>query len=165
MIIAGVDVGGTFTDIICVNTETGETFVQKIASTPEAQDRAVTKGLQELFEREEINPDATLLMVHGTTVATNAMIQRKGAKVCLVTTKGLEDVIEIGRQNREEIYALVATRPEPLVMRENRIGVLERLDEEGNVLIPLTDSETRDSGLSAVLNLMSRLPFRQSVPP
>ncbi|MGY5877081.1 MAG: hydantoinase/oxoprolinase family protein, partial [Candidatus Thorarchaeota archaeon] len=141
MKIVGVDVGGTFTDIILVDTETGEQIVYKVPSTPEAQEIAVTKGLAEICEKASITSDELSLVVHGTTVATNAMIQRTGAKVCLVTTAGLEDVIEIGRQDREEIYALVASRPEPLVDRKNRIGARERLDHRGEVLHSLTTEE------------------------
>jgi len=98
MMIAGVDVGGTFTDIILVDTESGRQIVHKVPSTPESQDRAVIRGLIEICEKEGIERENVVLIVHGTTVATNAMIQRNGANVCLITTKGLEDIIEIGRQ-------------------------------------------------------------------
>ncbi len=134
MRIIGVDVGGTFTDVILVCTETGTQHVHKVPSTPESQDIAVTRGVTEILERHQIDPDEVDMVVHGTTVATNAMLERKGAKVVLLTTEGLEDVLEIGRQNRDDIYNLHAHRAEPIVAREDRLGVQERLDYEGNVV-------------------------------
>ncbi len=141
MTVIGVDVGGTFTDIILMNPETGLQIVHKVPTTPESQDKAVMRGISELLTGQDLEPDDVELVVHGTTVATNAMLERKGARVVLVTTAGLEDVIEIGRQNREEIYSLVATRPEPLVKREDRIGLRERLDYKGTVLENLSEEE------------------------
>ena len=114
MITVGVDVGGTFTDIIAVLPD-GSHRVHKIPSTPRAQDEAVLRGISEILEKLSMEAEQVRLVVHGTTVATNAMIERKGARVCLITTKGLEDVLEIGRQNRTEIYELCAGRPEVLV--------------------------------------------------
>jgi N-methylhydantoinase A len=139
MRMIGVDVGGTFTDVIMVDSETGVQYVHKVPSTPESQDEAVTKGVTEILEMNNIDPQSIELVVHGTTVATNAMLERKGARVVLLTTEGLEDVLEIGRQNRDDIYSLHAGRPEPLVDRASRIGVHERLNSEGKTLIELTD--------------------------
>jgi N-methylhydantoinase A len=141
MTVIGVDVGGTFTDIILVDAKTGKQFVHKVATTPHSQDLAVTRGIDEIVKRNNLRFGDVTLVVHGTTVATNAMLERKGARVVLLTTQGLEDVIEIGRQNRDEIYSLVASRPEPLVTREDRVGVKERLDFQGEVIQPLQDGE------------------------
>ncbi|MFW9909032.1 MAG: hydantoinase/oxoprolinase family protein [Candidatus Thorarchaeota archaeon] len=141
MKIIGVDVGGTFTDIIMLATESGQQYVHKVPSTPESQDIAVVRGIRELLDREGVSPSEVKLLVHGTTVATNAMLERKGATVCLITTKGFEDVLEIGRQNRTDIYDIHATRPMPLVERSDRIGVLERVDWQGEPIIPLSQSE------------------------
>ena len=141
MKVIGCDVGGSFTDIIMVDTDTGEHAVHKIPSTPQSQDVAVIQGIREILEDNGVSAAEVNLVVHGTTVATNAMLQRKGARVCLVTTAGLEDVLEIGRQNRNEIYSLRATRPRPLVEREHRIGVHERLDAQGGVIETLDDDE------------------------
>ncbi len=151
MKVIGVDVGGTFTDVILVCTESGQHHVHKVPSTPESQDIAVTKGVTEILKKHGVNPQDVNLVVHGTTVATNAMLERKGAKVVLLTTEGLEDVLEIGRQNREDIYSLQARRAEPLVAREDRFGVSERLDSEGNVVLELNDS-TIKSAISKVSN-------------
>ena len=143
MIIAGIDVGGTFTDIILISLETGTQTIHKVASTPESQDQAVIQGLLEICKNEEINTTDIGLVVHGTTVATNAMIQRSGARAYLVTTKGFEDIIEIGRQNRREIYSLVADRPIPLVQQDDRIGIQERVDFRGEILIPISDEDIK----------------------
>ncbi|MHA1943905.1 MAG: hydantoinase/oxoprolinase family protein [Candidatus Thorarchaeota archaeon] len=139
MKIIGVDVGGTFTDVILVDTESGEQYVHKVQSTPGAQDVAVSIGVNDIITKYQIDRKQIDLVVHGTTIATNAMLQRKGAKVVLLTTEGLEDVLEIGRQNRDDIYNLHAKRAEPLVIRDDRLGVRERLDSEGNVVIELDD--------------------------
>ncbi|MFW9788862.1 MAG: hydantoinase/oxoprolinase family protein [Candidatus Thorarchaeota archaeon] len=151
MRIIGVDVGGTFTDVILVDTESGEQYVHKVQSTPWAQDEAVSTGVNDILSMHNIDRREIGLVVHGTTVATNAMLERKGAKVVLLTTEGLEDVLEIGRQNRDDIYSLDASRAEPLVMRENRIGVKERLDSDGNVIIELEDN-TIERLTSEVIN-------------
>ena len=143
MKIIGVDVGGTFTDIIMTDRETGRQSVHKVPSTPDSQEKAVIRGIEEILQREKINVDEVGLVVHGTTVATNAMLERKGAKVCLVTTEGFEDILEIARQNREDIYDLYARKPDPLVTRENRIGIEERIDSEGNILRPLENMEIK----------------------
>ena len=155
MKIIGVDVGGTFTDVILVCTETGAQYVHKVPSTPESQDIAVTKGVTEILETHHIDSQDVDLVVHGTTVATNAMLERKGARVVLLTTKGLEDVLEIGRQDRNDIYNLHAKRAEPLVTREDRIGVTERLDSEGKVVLELNDS-TIESVISSAIRITRR---------
>ena len=141
MNVIGVDVGGTFTDIIMVVGDRNMYYVHKVPSTPEAQENAVVNGIRQILEMTHTDGRAIDLVVHGTTVATNAMLQRKGAKVTLVTTSGLEDIIEIGRQNREEIYSRCATRPAPLVDREHRVGVEERIGPQGEVLKDLTSEE------------------------
>ncbi len=154
MKIIGVDVGGTFTDIIMVDTETGHQHIHKVPSTPRQQDKAVVRGILELSENEGVPADSVELVVHGTTVATNAMLERKGASVCLITTAGLEDVLEIGRQNREDIYEINAKRPQPLVTRDNRIGLKERVDWQGNIITPIEPDEL----LKAIREIESRRP-------
>ena len=139
MIIIGVDVGGTFTDVILICSETGQQFVHKVPSTPESQDIAVTRGVTEILSHHGFDSDEVELVVHGTTVATNAMLERKGARVVLLTTAGLEDVLEIGRQNRDDIYNINARRADPLVARDDRVGVAERLDSNGNIVEELSE--------------------------
>jgi N-methylhydantoinase A len=132
----GVDVGGTFTDFFLVDDETGETRTHKVASTPDDPSRAILQGLRALM------PAGGLArLAHGTTVATNALIQRRGGRVALVTTAGFKDLLEIGRQTRPKIYDLKADHPEPLVPRERRFEVVERIGPAGEVIRPLGGAE------------------------
>ena len=128
MRLVGIDCGGTFTDFILFDGRQVRTY--KVLSTPDDPSRAVLDGLEELGA-------LGVEVVHGSTVATNALLERKGAKVTLVTTKGFEDLLEIGRQNRGALYDLGWTRPEPLIPRSRRIGVRERIDANGRVIEPL----------------------------
>ena len=133
----GVDTGGTFTDFISFDGE--EARIHKVPSTPDAPARAILRGLEEVLEGRGLAPDVT----HGSTVATNALLTRRGARTALVTTAGFEDVIEIGRQNRGELYNLAYRRPPALVPRSLRMGVEERLDEKGREIVPLSRSSLR----------------------
>lgn len=128
--VVGVDTGGTFTDIVAFVG--GVRRVHKVSSTPAAPEAAVLRGLRELL------PDgADFVLTYGSTVATNALLERRGAKVVLLTTAGFEDVIEIGRQNRPSLYAMEPRRVPPLVERSARIGIGERMGPDGRVLAPL----------------------------
>src|SRR5258706_4913819 len=137
---AGVDTGGTFTDFVF--SAGGDLRIFKLASTPNDPSRAITEGLQRIAV-ETGSSLAQMEVVHGTTVGTNALLQRRGARVALVTTSGFEDVIEIGRQARPELYNLNAVKPPPLVASELRFGVGERVTASGEVLEPLTETEIR----------------------
>ncbi|MFZ3264494.1 MAG: hydantoinase/oxoprolinase family protein [Terriglobales bacterium] len=121
-----IDTGGTFTD--CVWVEGGRLRTLKVFSTPDDPSRAIAKAL------EKIGAEAGVTLLHGTTVGTNALLQRKGARVALITTSGFEDVIEIGRQARSRLYDFLFDRIPPLVARDMRFGVRERVDAEGRVL-------------------------------
>ena len=132
-IVVGVDIGGTFTDFL-VADESG-VRVHKILSTPDDPSRAVLQGLRDLG----VPPGSA--GVHGSTVATNALLERKGARTALVTTKGFTDIIEIGRQNRPRLYDLAPTKPPPLAPAELRFGADERVTADGRILQPLTDEE------------------------
>ncbi len=133
-LIIGVDTGGTFTDFVCFRG--AEMIVRKIPSTPENPARAVLEGLAGFAA-----DDQPVQVVHGSTVATNALLERKGATTVLVTTAGFEDVIEIGRQNRQDIYDLNVDGIEPLIPRERRIGVVERVGPGGEIITALTEDE------------------------
>src|ERR1700752_1583557 len=111
MIRVGIDTGGTFTDLAFFDGK--RVRIHKVPSTPQNPSWAIVKGLVDILG-EEIRG---IEIVHGTTVATNALLERKGARIALITTKGFEDVIEIGRQNRGELYNLFWESPEPLVKR------------------------------------------------
>jgi N-methylhydantoinase A len=134
----GVDTGGTFTDF--VYAAGGEIHVFKVASTPDDPSRAITEGLRRIIGEHDTRV-ARIEVVHGTTVGTNALLQRRGARVALVTTSGFEDVIEIGRQARPELYNLNAIKPAPLVAGDLRYSVSERVAASGEVIERLTDDE------------------------
>ena len=143
MFTIGVDVGGTYTDLVATD-ETGRTMFAKSPSTPADQSIGVMAGLEELARRLGVSRAAMLAtterLVHGTTVATNALLERKGARVALLTTEGHRDVIEMREGLKPDRYDLRSSPPEPLVPRELRFGVRERLKANGEVLIPLDES-------------------------
>ncbi len=127
----GVDTGGTFTDFVFVKD--GQIQLFKIPSTPEDPSLAIKQGLARIGTALEV--------VHGTTVGTNALLQRRGARTALITTRGFEDVLAIGRQARPELYNLNAVKPPPLVAGELRFGIGERVVASGEVIEPLNESE------------------------
>jgi N-methylhydantoinase A len=137
--IVGCDVGGTFTDFCAREVSTGRTLVHKRPSTPDDPSRAILSGLRELTDMHGIDPCAISRFAHGTTVATNALLQRKGARVAVVTTRGFRDLLEIGRQTRPKIYDLQVDAPCALADRHLRFEVAERIGPDGEVIHPLTD--------------------------
>jgi N-methylhydantoinase A len=139
--VVGVDVGGTFTDFCLFNRRTNEVLVYKVPSTPEDPSRAILDGLATAKKQHGIRSEDISHFAHGTTIATNALIQRTGARVAMITTTGFRDLIEIGRQVRPRIYDLKADAPEPLVRRQLRFEVRERVGPRGEVITPLTDEE------------------------
>ena len=130
----GVDTGGTFTDFVW--EEDGELKTLKVPSTPDNPAKAILQGLELIGIKPEI-------LIHGTTVATNAFLERKGEDFVLITTKGFEDVILIGRQTRPKVYDFFVEKPKPFVKEENIIGVDERLSAKGEVIKPLTEKEVK----------------------
>ena len=137
----GVDVGGTFTDFYAANDEAGIFHVGKTASTPANPADAILQGLSALCDRYDILPDQIERLSHGTTVGTNALIQRTGSRVALVTTKGFRDLLEIGRQTRPHMYDLQIDHPAPLVDREDRIELDERIGAQGEVVREPTEAD------------------------
>ena len=127
----GVDIGGTFTDFVVYDGAVGTLESFKRLSTPHAPELAVLEGLSGL------TLDSDSVVVHGSTVATNAVLERKGARTAFVTTEGFRDLLTISRQNRESLYDFMADRPEPLVPPEGCFGVAERIGHRGQVLLPL----------------------------
>jgi N-methylhydantoinase A len=152
MFTIGVDVGGTYTDLVATD-ETGRTVFAKSPSTPSDQSIGVMAGLDELARRLNVTRADMLAntdrLVHGTTVATNALLERKGAKVALLTTEGHRDVIEMREGLKPDRYDLRTPPPEPLVPRERRLGVRERLKADGRVSIPL-DAASLSKAIAAV---------------
>ena len=136
MIIVGVDTGGTFTDFIYRKDK--KWGVLKLPSTPENPAKAVIEGLQKIAENEVKH------VVHGTTVATNAILEKKGAKTAFITNEGFEDIIYIGRQNRKELYNLSYRRKPPLVPEELRFGVKCRVNSKGEILEELDIKQVKD---------------------
>ena len=133
----GIDIGGTFTDFVLHDEYSGDIQTFKILSTPDDPSRAVFAGLARL---EKVS-DTAFNIVHGSTVATNALLERKGVRTAFVTTAGFRDILTIGRQNREHIYDFFADRPEPLVPANRCFEVQERVDYRGQVLSPLDETE------------------------
>jgi N-methylhydantoinase A/oxoprolinase/acetone carboxylase beta subunit len=134
-VLIGVDTGGTFTDLLCLDAR--GLRVHKLRSTPDDPSVAILQGIGELLGSADA--DTKVAVTHGSTVATNAVLERKGARVALVTTAGFEDVLLLGRQARPELYSLSQTRPEPLVPHTLSFGVLERVAADGQVLTPLDE--------------------------
>ena len=130
MLRIGVDTGGTFTDFVVL--EDSEVRVFKVPSTPDHPEKAVLEGLAQIVENRN-----SFLIQHGSTVATNALLERKGAKTLLITNEGFEDLLEIGRQNRPQLYSLSSSRPKPLVAADCRLGVRERTLRDGKSLLAL----------------------------
>jgi N-methylhydantoinase A len=130
----GVDTGGTFTDFVWVDPA-GQLHLHKQRSTPHNPAEAILAGIT----HHQLPP--TMAVIHGSTVATNAILERRGAKTALITTRGFKDVLAIGRQNRPDLYALVPARPEPFVPSQWRLEVTERVTAAGEVLIPLALEE------------------------
>jgi N-methylhydantoinase A len=147
--VIGVDVGGTFTDFFAFDDTTDRIVLHKVASTPGNPAQAVISGLRELGARHGIDLDAIVRLSHGTTVATNALIQRRGGKVALVVTEGFRDLIEIGRQIRPHVFSLQADYPPPLVPRELRFEASERVTADGKALRAL-DPDTLPALVKAI---------------
>jgi N-methylhydantoinase A len=160
----GIDIGGTFTDIVMLDQSSGEVLNGKLLSTPQDLSMGVIAIFERMLKEAKIAPERIIAAIHGTTVATNAIIERKGAKTALLTTKGFRDVLEIGRELRYDLYDLYAKMPEPLVPRYLRREINERLDKDGNVLIAMepdevlpviSDFEKEDIGAIAICFLHS----------
>ncbi len=137
----GVDVGGTFTDVFAFERQSGRLVSHKVPSTPHDPSVAISNALTLLKERFAVEVEGMDQFCHGTTVATNALIQRKGGRITLVTTGGFKDLLTIGRQVRPLIYDLQADYPDPLIPTEHRVEVHERIGPKGEVLHELTDAE------------------------
>jgi N-methylhydantoinase A len=136
-LLLAVDTGGTFTDLVLL--QDGAIRTLKVPSTPDDPSQAVLDGIREILgERKDF------VLLHGSTVATNALLERRGARVVLITNEGFEDVIEIGRQDRPQLYALVGHRLPPLVDRDNRLGIPGRLGPTGEEITPLDPARLQE---------------------
>src|SRR5205807_8612977 len=133
----GVDIGGTFTDVALDSG--GRRFTAKVLTTPAAPERGVIAAINAVLAEARIPASALSIIIHGTTLATNALIERKGARTALITTHGFRDVLEIRHENRFEQYDINIDLPPPLVPRRLRLPVRERIDAQGEVLVPLDE--------------------------
>ena len=155
----GVDVGGTFTDVVLMGPG-GRLAVKKVSSTPGSYDEGILTGIRQVLEETGVPPQDIYEVCHSTTAATNAVLERQGAKVGLITTKGFRDVLEVRRLRTPSLYDLFYTPPDPLVPRFLRLEVDERLDAGGQVLKSLDLDEVRravDQLLGEGVESLSRL--------
>lgn len=135
-----IDVGGTFTDVFVFNEETGEIFVTKTSSTPSNPEQGILNGV----EKAKLNGKDIKIFSHGTTVGTNALIERKLPKTALITTKGFRDVTEIRRGTKEDIWDTYKDTAKPYIQRRDRFEVTERIDYEGNIIEEIQENEIRE---------------------
>ena len=131
------DIGGTFTDLVCLDENTGEVGVSKASTTP----KNFAEGVVETLKKARVQVPDTSFFVHGCTIVINALTERKGAKTGLVTTKGFRDVLEIARANRPDLYNMYYTKPKPFVPRRYRLEVEERMNYKGEELVPLNEGD------------------------
>ncbi|MFW9831334.1 MAG: hydantoinase/oxoprolinase family protein [Candidatus Thorarchaeota archaeon] len=138
----GIDVGGTFTDVLLIDS-LGKRWHVKVKSTPKDSSIGVVTGLKKVLELAKIAPAEIDFLLHGSTVATNAVLQRKGARTCLIVTKGFEDLLLIGRQQRSKLYDFTVERTTPLVPRERIFGIKERTHANGHIQLTLSDLQVK----------------------
>ena len=153
----GVDIGGTFTDLVVIDEESGAIRVGKVLTTAKDPAHGVEQGVRSLLDDARVDPVRVRAVAHGTTLATNALIERKGARTALLTTEGFRDALEIRHEGRYDMYDLLIDPPAPLVPRHLRREVPERLLPDGAVLRPLDEAAARrviaelvDAGVEAV---------------
>jgi len=153
----GVDIGGTFTDVAAIDEASGRIGIVKLLTTPGDFSGAVLEGLRRIVERERIDPAAVALLAHATTVVTNALFEKKGARAGLVTTRGFRDILELRRSSRADLYDLFQDPPDVLVPRRWRFEVTERIGSQGEIVTPLAENEIgglvagiREAGLETV---------------
>src|SRR5262245_47487569 len=137
MLRIGVDVGGTFTDFTVLDERDQGIRFFKVPSTPGDPSEAIEQGLRDMIAAFALDAAQISYLGHGTTVATNIVIERRGARTGLLTTRGFRDVLELGRQARPSIYDYRIQKPPPLVPRDRRVEIAERVGPDGSVLTPL----------------------------
>ncbi len=143
MIKLGVDVGGTFTDLVMIDQKNKGINLTKVPSTPWSPDQGVLNGIGKMAKMFSMNPDEIEYLIHGTTVATNALIERKGVETALIVTEGFRDILHIGRQARPKLYDFFERRADPFIPRQLRFEVPERILYTGEVKLPLNDDAVR----------------------
>lgn len=141
----GIDIGGTFTDLVLLDESSGNMVLGKTLTTYPDPLQGILNGVEQITSDSNVPLRSIGVIVHGTTLVTNAVIERKGARTALLTTAGFEDVLEIGREMRYDIYDLFLTMPKPLVPRSLRIGIHQRMNKDGQVLKPLDLAEVENA--------------------
>ena len=141
----GFDIGGTFTDFILLDTARTQIRLHKCLTTPADPSIGALEGLADIVAAAGLRLSDIDEIVHGTTLVANALIERRGAKLGLITTAGFRDILEMGTEQRYDIYDLFLKYPEPLVPRRRRLEVPERMDRDGNTIIPLDRDMVRDA--------------------
>jgi N-methylhydantoinase A/oxoprolinase/acetone carboxylase beta subunit len=137
----GIDVGGTFTDFFFYDSSSGRVETEKLLTSTAEPEKSIVEGIRNGLNRLGARGEDIQSIIHGTTLIVNAIIERKGARTGLLTTKGFRDIIEARKEKRYDLYDLGLELPAPLVPRRHRIGVTERLDSNGEVVTPLDESE------------------------
>lgn len=137
----GVDIGGTFTDLVMLDTLSGRLYNEKVLTTPHDPSVCVLDGVRKILDANDVVAPDVQQVIHGTTLVANAVIERRGAEVALITTKGFRDIVQIGTELRYDTYDLFMETPEPLVPRHLRYEVAERIGPNGDVITPLDETE------------------------
>src|SRR5499427_841302 len=140
-----IDIGGTFTDIVVMSGD-GTLHESKVSTTPDDPSRAVVVGLSALLAELGVASVSVVEILHGTTVGSNTLVQRSGARTGLITTRGFRDVLEIGRIRMPEMFDLTWDKPKPLVPRRHRLEVSERIAADGSIVEPLNEAEVIAAG-------------------
>src|ERR1041384_2998831 len=153
----GLDIGGTFTDFVLYDASNRRISLYKCLTTPDDPSAAALEGLSELAAQANIEIAGIGEVVHGTTLVTNAIIERRGARLGLLTTRGFRDSLEMGTEQRYDIYDLFLSFPAPLVPRRHRVEIAERMDRDGRVVAALDPAQVRqaaqrlaDDGIEAI---------------
>jgi N-methylhydantoinase A len=139
----GVDIGGTFTDVVAIDPGSGQSATTKVLTTPADPSLAVLQGLGSVLAEFGRQPESISAFIHATTLVTNALIERKGARTALITTRGFRDILEMGREIRYDLYDLNLDKPAPLVERDLRLELSERVLADGSVWTALSEDESR----------------------
>jgi len=153
----GIDIGGTFTDVVMAEEDTGRIAIAKLPTTPRDFGQAVIDGIRQGLDANRIDPADVSLLSHATTVVTNALLENKGARAGFITTRGMRDILELRRSSRADLYDLLQDAPAVLIPRRWRFEITERIDAQGEVVTPLAEEELpalieaiSDAGLQTV---------------
>ncbi|MDP6804853.1 MAG: hydantoinase/oxoprolinase N-terminal domain-containing protein, partial [Rhodospirillales bacterium] len=139
----GLDIGGTFTDFVLVDADTGQMRIHKCLTTPEDPSVGALDGLEALLSEAGLGLADVGHLVHGTTLVANALIERRGAKLALMTTRGFRDALEMGKQQRYDKHDLFLQFPEPLAPRSRRVEIDERISRDGDAIVPIDENQVR----------------------